>query len=108
MNVVHDIHIIEKTMSFKMVPGTDDEWITGDWYLRPGDIDKIDGGNVLLHLTQKAGCHFGGTILSVKAANWGKNRVEIRFRRDPSLAGQIAESNWAQDNAIIPRKQKAA
>ena len=108
MNLIHDIHIIEKTMSLKMVAGSDDEWVTGDWHLFPAEIKKIEGGNVFLHLTQKDGCHFGGTIVSVEHVDWGKNRVEIRFRRDPSLAGRVANSNWGQDNAIIPRKQKAA
>lgn len=108
MNAIHDIHIIEKTMSFTKVSDTDDMWETGDWHLFPAEITKIDGGNVYLHLNQKAGCHFGGQILEVKKASWGTDRVVIRFRRDQSLAGTTCSEKWGQDNAIAPQISKAA
>jgi hypothetical protein len=94
------------------VPNSTDEWETGNWHLFPAEIKKIykgegeDNGNVCLHLNKKAGCHFGGQILDVRAAGWGKNRVIIKFRLDPCLAETFGE-NWGQEIAFVPRIQKA-
>ena len=48
---MHDIHLIEKTMSFRQADDGSGDWITGDWRLFPSEIEKITGGNVLLHQT---------------------------------------------------------
>lgn len=103
---IHDIHFVERTMSFKMVPGTDDEWTTGDWWLRAPEVEKIKGGNVYLHLSQKAGCHLGGEIIDCKPV--GPDRVEIHFRSKAALAGQVAIGSWKQERLIARRESKAA
>ena len=95
-----NIHIIERTMSFRQIG--DDLWSTGDWLLRPGECKRIEGGNVLLHLSQKAGCHLGGKIVELRPVSWDVKRVEIVFTPNSDLAGKTHAGNWGQYKIVTP------
>ena len=105
---MHDIHLIEKTMSFRQADDGSGDWITGDWRLFPSEIEKITGGNVLLHQTQKSGCRLGGKILEINHIDLEKHKVEIRFCLDRELVQKVANGNWQPEKLIVERMPKAA
>ena len=100
MHMQENIHIIEKTMSFRQIE--DDLWVTGDWELGSGERKRIEGGNVLLHLNQKAGCHLGGKIVELRPVNWSEKRVEIVFTLNRDLTGKTHNGNWGQYKIVTP------
>lgn len=101
-----NIHIIEKTMSFRQIGG--DLWVTGDWEIKPGERKRIEGGNVLLHLSQKAGCHIGGQIVRLQPVSWCEKRVKIVFTPNPDLAGKTHSGNWGQYKIVTPHDDRNA
>ncbi len=110
--MTNEIHFIEKSAAYERVNGTSSgEWKTGTWKVSTEKAEKLIGGHIFLHTSQKDPCYLGGVILGYEPAKDEPGRVWFHFKFDPCVIGTRTTADhgkWSVEQLRVWKSLDAA
>jgi hypothetical protein len=99
------LHLIEKGLhkaNLQKVPGSVNEWTTGNWWVGDRTAQQLQGRKIYLHKGQNVPSHIGGEVISWRQVPSDPKRKVFRFRElEECINGAAPSAGWGREKCII-------